>query len=236
MKLSASSSQSELRALYVRVTRDEFLRDTPLNLRMFLRYALLFVLFPSMVFGFRIGLTVMAGFCGGMIVCMLAGKYDLAHAAVVCWLLFGAVVLLVVAGSTLITARKRLRKRRTPRPADAPLPSRGAEPISPGDTRELLWTPGDTPRVFTSSLELHVTHPGIWAITVEIRDCGHSKLMLPDSCGLCPLHSGNQGQELRSVVLCWLESGIQHIPWILVSNLPHPPRATAGILCMPHAE
>ena len=233
MRINAATTQSELRALYTKLSRDEFLRDTPLNLRMFLRYALLFILFPGMILGFRAGLIIMTIFCSGMAAIMLAGKYGIAYSAAICWLLFGAVVFLWVVGSTLIAAFKRFSERRTPRPADVPLSPSDSKQISSGDTRDLLWTSDNFSQLFSARLELRASRSGLWVIMLELHHCGHARLILPEHRGLYPLHSTSQDQELRSFILCLLEPGIHHIPWLLISDCPHPPQTTVSILCTP---
>ena len=63
MKLDHTTTQAELRKLYAVIVRKEFLKGTPLNIKPFLRYTLLFLLFPAMIFGFWVGFGITAVFC-----------------------------------------------------------------------------------------------------------------------------------------------------------------------------
>ena len=55
MKIDAHTTQEQLLKLSEQVLRRDLLQSTPLNLRFFLRYLILFLLFPGMVFGFKVG-------------------------------------------------------------------------------------------------------------------------------------------------------------------------------------
>jgi hypothetical protein len=56
MEINKNTSQADMQRLYAAVVKREFLKGTPLNIKAFLRYAILFLLFPGMIFGFYVGL------------------------------------------------------------------------------------------------------------------------------------------------------------------------------------
>ena len=63
MKIDTNTTQAELSRLYKAIVRQEFLKGTPLNLKFFLRYTIMFLLFPAMMLGFWVGLIITAIFC-----------------------------------------------------------------------------------------------------------------------------------------------------------------------------
>lgn len=63
MTITTTTPQAELKQLSDAAIKREFLKGTPLNLGKFLRYVLLYLLFPGMVFGFAAGIVLTAVFC-----------------------------------------------------------------------------------------------------------------------------------------------------------------------------
>lgn len=230
MRLSALTSQRELQALYNRVSRNEFLRDTPLNLRLFVRYAALFILFPGMVLGFRVGLGVMLAVCVGMIVALVSGEQVVAERLALSWLILGGAVLLWVTGQTMLAAWKRLRLCRQLRPADAPL-APGAELSTCGTPYSLKWRKGERKNCYEAPLVLRGDSVGIWVVMLELEQCGRGHLLAPSGQGICCPHSTGEPDKLRVLAFCKLAPGEHRLTWKFISDRPSPPRAQATIVC-----
>ena len=230
MKLDSQTTRVELERLFMKLTLAEFLGNTPLNLRMFARYAVLFVLFPSMVLGFRAGLWIMLAFCAGMLTAMLAGQNEWAYAAVKIWLLVGVVVFIGVVTSTLLSAMKRLRESRSARQADRPISSSS----SPTPCGELLMPWRRDRDAYTAQISLCADHAGIYALLIELQDCGRGHLMAEGMRGLCcPRRSGGE-DNLKLLALLKLETGEHSLRWRFVGDdSPRCPRGTAILLCRP---
>lgn len=71
VKIDARTSQAELNLLVERGLRRDFLKCTPLNLKQFIPFTLLFLLFPGMVLGWRIGGLLTALFAAFLTGCLI---------------------------------------------------------------------------------------------------------------------------------------------------------------------
>ncbi|MBR4310155.1 MAG: hypothetical protein IKT79_03915 [Akkermansia sp.] len=109
MKLDNTTTQAELQTLYNTIVRKEFLKGTPLNIKAFLRYTLLFMLFPAMIFGFWVGFGVTAAFCVVLITLLAFNYVTVALVAALSWFSLG---LLPVSYITMQTYRKASRTRK----------------------------------------------------------------------------------------------------------------------------
>ncbi|MBR7109272.1 MAG: hypothetical protein IKC90_04465, partial [Akkermansia sp.] len=108
MKLDNTTTQAELQKLYAAIVRKEFLKGTPLNIKAFLRYTLLFLLFPAMIMGFWVGFGVTAVFCVFLITMIALDFVTVALVAVLSWFSLG---LLPVSYVTWKTYSKAARTR-----------------------------------------------------------------------------------------------------------------------------
>ena len=86
VKIDAHTTQEQLLKLSEQVLRRDLLQSTPLNLRFFLRYLILFLLFPGMVFGFKWGLAVTLGFCALLVGILFWGSEAASALAIYSWL------------------------------------------------------------------------------------------------------------------------------------------------------
>ena len=229
MKLDSQTPHAELERLFMRLTLAEFLRNTPINLRLFARYAVLFVLFPSMVLGFRAGLGIMLAFCAGMLAVMLAGQDEWAYAAVKLWLLAGVVVYIGVVIRTTLSAARRMRESRSPRPAERPLTT-SSSPTPCG----VLPMPWQKERDgFAAQMTLCADQAGVYALMIELQDCGRGRLMAEGTRGLCCPRRSGRGNHLELLALLRLEAGEHILRWRFAGADTHCPRGTVTLLCRP---
>lgn len=234
MQISEHTSQAELERLYTAVVRRELLQGTPLNLRMFLRYAVLFVLFPGMVGGFRVGVGLTLIFClvlGGL---LLGDMQSWAVSAVRVWLTAGGCVLVWVIWGTVRSALALWRTRRIPRPADTPLPAA----VSPMPAaHRLRWHRSQDTGSWEAELELPTPSAGICALMLQIEGAGRGRLLTPERRGVCMVQSTAQGSDLQSLLLYRLLPGTHRLRWLFVpaERMSTPPRGEVTLLTLPPA-
>ncbi len=229
MKLDSQTDQATLEHMHARLTLAEFLSKTPLNLHMLARYATLFILFPSMVLGFRIGLWVMLTFCVGMLVTLLSNQDEWAYAAVKIWLLVGVVVFVGMIFSTLFAAARRLRESRSPRQAERPIVASSSS--TPCGSLPMPWRKEQDG--YAAQVPLCAAQPGIYALLIELHGCGHGHLVAEGRRGLCcPRCSGKAG-NLQLMALMKLEAGEHRLRWRFVGKDSPCPSGTVELVCRP---
>lgn len=219
MKIDVQTPQAELEKLCESVLRRELLRSTPLNLRQFLRYTLLFLLFPGMVFGFKAGMVITLLFCGllgGVIIC---GSPAAATIGIYSWLALGIGVMLFVQVGVIRQAVVQNRRRRQYRTAVKGL--KHAETL-PTEHR-LKWTASPRHKDFlVSSCVFRAPRKGIYAFLLTVDNYDGRRIITGGVTGTIIVHAqGKEGQELRSLTLYRLEAGTHELTWAV-------PEATKG--------
>ncbi len=144
----------------------DFLRGTPLNLKAFFRIGLLFMLFPGMLLGFRIGMLVTGLFAAGLMGCLFWGQEEWGVQAVRWWLITGAVLVVCVSVYVTITAWKQRRKRALFLAADDSLPA--GEAVSAPQELALTWREEDGR--YVSRLVLDIPRRGLYAYLFTVED------------------------------------------------------------------
>ena len=229
MEIGSHTPQSALAQLYTAVARREMLQGTPLNFRLFLRYAVLFVLFPGMIGGFWVGLAAALIFCAVLAVLLMSGMSAEAVLAVRLWLSVGALVFGYVCWSTVRAALALYRTRQMARPADAPL---GAQADSPSE-RPLRWHRDTSGESWYAELEWDAPRPGIYALLVRVQGMGKRRLLTQGRRGLCVVRSSVSGGDLQTLVLCKLEQGRHLLRWSLHPAQGAAPAASVHLLARP---
>lgn len=225
MRIDDQTSQQELRQLYRQVVLREARRNSPLNLRLFLRYAVLFVLFPGMVGGFRVGLILTGMFSLLLVGLLLAGKTAWGTAAVGCWFALGAVALLGVCLKVQRSARRIRDQRLQERRADG-IGSRASPP--PRQT-SLHWRKmGEKSGRFQACLHLEAPVSGIYALLLSIDHKGGCRMVTPDRVGMCVVESdGVKGGAFQTLLLYHLAAGSHELRWMADTPDGRPPRGEA---------
>lgn len=227
MRLDSHTSQEELLRLSESVLRRELLLSTPLNLRRFLRYLLLFLLFPGMVFGFRTGMLITLLFCALLGGVLVAGSPAAATIAIYSWLSLGLGVLLFVQAGVILRARRDNRRRRLYRPARA---GQKHAVDTPTDY-PLRWHPRAQDDFLVARLVLRAPKRGIYAILLTVEAYDGRRIITGGVTGTSIVHAqGKPGQRLQSLALYRLEAGCHELSWALPQAARGAPRATVTLL------
>ncbi len=232
MTIDAHTTQRELLALHERLARDEFLRNSPVNPRLFAGYAVLFILFPGMVLGFRVGIGMMIAVSIGIIVALVNGAEPVAERFVLSWLILGVAVFLWVTGYTLLKARKRWQMMRQTRPADAPL-APDAKITTCASVYPLKWKKSGQNGFYSTTLVLQCDVAGIWVVIPELEQVGRGRLLLPATPGICCPRRTNTDNTLRIPFFCKLAVGEHRLTWEFVTDQAPPSHAKATIVAKP---
>ncbi len=166
MKIDRHTTQDELLKLTDAALLRDFLRGTPLNLKAFVRIGLLFMLFPGMVLGFRVGMAITGVFAALLLGLLLWEQEAWGVAAVRCWLIAGIIIVLCVSGHVMITAWQLRRQRRQFLAADPALPAEGA--VRDPQGLALAWR--EEEGRYVSELVLDIPARGIYAYLFTVED------------------------------------------------------------------
>lgn len=228
MKIDAETGQGELAGLSEAVLRRELLRCSPLNVMHFLRYLVLFLLFPGMVFGFAVGMAVTVAFCALLIGVLVWGSPAAATVSIYSWLTLGVGVMVFVQVGVMRKCVKENRRRRAFRPAQKGLKHAQPAPAA----LPLKWAPSAKHKDFwVSSLVFSAPKKGIYAFLLTVKNYDGRRIITGGVTGTTIVHAeGKPGAELRSLTLYRLEAGRHELSWA-VSAEQGGKKAAA-----PHAE
>lgn len=227
MKIDRSTSQAELGQLYAAVVRREFLRNTPLNIKTFLRYTLLFALFPGMRLGYRWGMLITAAFSVLLMVLLLCGAEQWAVWAVLAWLVAGVIVLATVSVQVVRAAAHTRKARMEILPAEADLPPGRICP----ELLTLTWRRDKQSELrHTASVVLEIPKDGIYAFILNM-DKGQrdSRIVTHGRRGTCVVYAqggGKSGEPFQALILYRLAAGRHELRWSVDSPRGDKPRAT----------
>lgn len=213
MKIDQNTPQADLQRLYEAVVKREFLKGTPLNLRAFLRYAVLFILFPGMIFGFYVGLAVTAAFCGILLTLVLTDNMQWGMTATLSWLALGLIPTTFI---TIDTWRRAARTRALRMMEREPLP--GSHTAKDTVEQQLKWRPkksdGNTIRIANATVK--VEEDGIYAFLLCIKNYSGTRLITDGPAGMCLVQSeGKKGEDLQALLLYRLKAGVHELQWSL---------------------
>lgn len=228
MKIDAQTPQADVMKLSEAVLRRELLKSTPLNLRQFLRYLVLFLLFPGMVFGFRAGMVITLCFCallGGVLVC---GTPAAATVSIYSWLALGIGVLVFVQVGVVRKTLAENARRRLYRPAQKGLKHAQAAP----QQLALSWQPHAKQKDFlVASLVFRAPKKGIYAFLLSVEHYDGRRIITGGVTGTTIVHAqGRTGQQLQSLTLYRLEAGVHELSWAVPEAAKGAPRATISLL------
>lgn len=225
MQINTQTSQQELDKLYRAVTRRELLQSTPLNIKMFMRYAVLFVLFPGMIGGFRVGVGATLVFCLVLVSLLSMGMTAESTLAVRVWLGAGVCVLAWVSLSTVRAALKVYHTRNSVRSAENP-------PASQPSPREitLRWRKSEDGEGWLAESRFSAPHPGIYALMLRVQDMGRRRLLTSGRRGVCCVQSSTEDGGLQALLLYRLEKGEHCLRWTLIPRRGAAPASQLGLL------
>ena len=218
MEINKNTSQDDMQRLYAAVVKREFLKGTPLNIKAFLRYAILFLLFPGMIFGFYVGLAVTAAFCGVLLTLVLTDNMHWGMTATLSWIAVGLVPTVFISIDTWRRAAKTRSQRMMER---TPLPGTNAAKAATADRMTLKWRPkqsnGSTIRIATATVKAEAD--GIYAFLLCIDNYSGTRLVTDGPAGMCLVQStGKKGEQLQALLLYRLKAGVHELCWSLQGN------------------
>ncbi len=227
MKIDRNTSQEQLMKVTDAALLRDFLRGTPLNLKAFFRIGLLFMLFPGMLLGFRIGLLITGLFAAGLTGCLMWGQEDWGVQAVRWWLITGAVLVCGVSVYVSISSWKQRRKRGLFLPADASLPA--AEAVR--DPQELLLAWREEEGRYVCRLVLDIPVRGLYAYLFSVDEYEGDGIGTERAQEAC-LSQGEGKPSLRynQFFVYRFEPGLHELCWYTVSLRGGEPRAAISQL------
>ncbi len=221
MKLDNTTTQAELQTLYNTIVRKEFLKGTPLNIKAFLRYTLLFMLFPAMIFGFWVGFGVTAAFCVVLITLLAFNYVTVALVAALSWFSLG---LLPVSYITMQTYRKASRTRKLRMLVREPLganPAKACVPLNMPLKWQNLRRKNNTVKV--AKITINAPQTGIYVMLLTMPDYNGARLLTDGPAGMCIMQKNAQkGGELSALLLYNLKEGAHEISWSITSTDDEP--------------
>ena len=212
VKIDAHTTQAQLLKLSEQVLRRDMLQSTPLNLRFFLRYLILFLLFPGMVFGFKAGMGITLAFCGALVGILFWGSEAASAMAIYSWLCAGMLVLLFVTIGVIRKAWQERELRRSYRPATPGLHHAQRQP----QKHPLRWRKSNTEGYMATSVVLQVPQRGIYAVLLTLKHYEGSQLITQGKQGTALVYAGGgKGQDFNALALYRLEPGLHELVWAI---------------------
>ena len=212
MQLDQNTTQADLQKLYRIIVRREFLKGTPLNIKAFLRYSLLFLLFPGMIFGYWVGFAITAVFCLVLIVMMSLDQMNL---ALICTFTWFSLALLPVCYVTWKTYSRAARTKALRLMQREPLGANPAKAIIPHNT-PLKWhnLRRKHNTLQTASIVINAPQDGVYVLLLTIPTYNGGRLLTDGPAGMCIMQKQVQkGQELNALQLYNLKQGAHEICW-----------------------
>ena len=233
MQINSQTPQDALERLYRAVTRRELLKDSPLNLRRTLRFALLFLMFPGMICGFWVGLGLTLVFCVALL-CLLGTEHTPeAVLATQVWLVCGCGVFVYYCGRAVYTALAMRRRREQMRPAE---PAGDAEALPCGEPQKVRWcrhTRADGTSGWVAELRFHAPAAGIHAFLISLQEAGRHRFLTVGQQGMCTVHSVMNGGNMQALLLYKLAAGQHTLRWMLEPPSGAKPATEITLLCRP---
>lgn len=214
MKIDTNTTQAELSRLYKAIVRQEFLKGTPLNLKFFLRYTIMFLLFPAMILGFWVGLGVTAVFCLFLVGALYWDYTSLATVSCFSWMALG---LLPICYITYRTYRKAAQTKRLRLMVREPLPGKPSRACTP-QNQALKWNKQrrKNNQLCVASLVLQAPEEGIYALLLSIPEYNGARLLTDGPAGVCILQkNAPKTGPLNALLLYNLKQGAHEITWSL---------------------
>ncbi len=222
MKIDRNTTQEQLMKVTDAALLRDFLRGTPLNLKAFFRIGVLFMLFPGMLLGFRIGLLITGLFAAGLMGCLLWKQEEWGVQAVRWWLITGAVLVACVSVYVTIISWKLRRKRELFLAADSTLPA--AEAVS--DPQELALSWHEEEGRYTARLVLDIPVRGLYAYLFTVDDYegeGIGSARAQDAC--FSQGEGKPSLRYNQFFVYRFEPGLHELSWYTTSLKGGAPKA-----------
>lgn len=225
VKIDATTTQEQLLKLSEQVLRRDLLQSTPLNLKFFLRYLILFLLFPGMVFGFKVGLGITLAFCAALVGVLFWGSEAASALAIYSWLGCGLLVLLFVTIGVIRKAWQEREVRRQYRPSTPGLRHAQRAP----QNHPLRWHKSNTEGFLATHLVLQAPQRGVYAVLVTLKNYEGAQLITQGRQGTSLVYAGGgKGNDFNALVLYRLEAGVHELIWAIPTG--NAPEAKVSLL------
>ena len=212
VKIDAHTTQEQLLKLSEQVLRRDLLQSTPLNIKFFLRYLILFLLFPGMVFGYKVGMGITLAFCAALVGILFWGSEAVSALAIYSWLSCGFLVQLFVTIGVVRKAWRERELRRSYRPATPGLHHAQRNP----QKYPLRWRKSNTEGFLAAHLILQAPQRGIYAVLVTLKNYQGAQLITQGRQGTSLVHAGGgKGADFNALVLYRLEPGLHELIWAI---------------------
>lgn len=213
MKLDECTSQEALGKLYEAVLRVEYRRSTPLNIRQFLGFTVMFLLFPAMVLGFWPGMIATGVFCVLLFGSVFMDCTDWSVIMTVVWLLMGVSALIYITSGVMKHGSLIRSKRRTMRTAE---PGNATGVLMPKH-HPLNWHKnGKDAPIWKASISLEAPADGIYAFLVEFPYYTGARFGTDGINGCCTVQTaGTKGGPFQALLFYKLAKGRHNLEWRL---------------------
>lgn len=227
VKIDTETSQADLEKLNEAALRRECVKATPLNLRSFLRYAVLFFIFPGMVMGFRIGMAVTLLFAAVLVGILIWGSQELSAVAIYSWLAAGAFVTVLVSIGVFRKALRTVRQRRLCRKAVGGL----KHPVTNPQHVTMHWQRDAKGEFYIARMVLHATATGLHAVLFSVPQYDGRKIITGGVTGTNIIQSGGKpGSAFHSLILYRLAKGNHELTWAVPAGEKAAPVAEVSLL------
>lgn len=217
MKLDNTTTQAELRKLYNVIVRKEFLKGTPLNLKAFLRYTLLFLLFPGMIMGFWVGFGITAAFCVFLITMLALDFVTVATVAALSWFSLGLLPISYVTWKTYSKASRTRKLRMLVREPLGANPAKASYPQNLPLKWQQLRRKNNTVKI--AKITINAPQTGIYVLLLTMPNYNGARLLTDGPAGMCIMQKDAQkGGELSALLLYNLKEGAHEITWSITSG------------------
>ncbi len=227
MKIDRQTTQEQLLKVTESALLRDFLKGTPLNLKAFFRIGLLFMLFPGMLLGFRIGMVITGIFAAGLMGCLLWGQEEWGVQAVRWWLITGVVLVAGVSVYVSISAWKQRKTRQKYLAADDSLPAQDA--VREPQELPLVWH--EEEGRYISRLVLDIPVRGLYAYLFTVDDYEGDGIGTNRALEAC-LSQGEGKPSLRynQFFVYRFEAGRHELSWYTTSLKGGAPKAVISQL------
>ncbi len=208
VNIDASTSQSDLMRLTEGALRRRLARALPFH-KEGIRGMLLFLLFPGMLFGFRVGLLLTAAVAGAMGATLIFSAEGLGTNIVQSYFVVGAVVSVGVAISIFLQERKRVRVLRSFLKPDADLK---LDAGVPAPERQRMDLAHEESGGFRAYFDLYVEKDGVYGFLIDLESYGWATKLMTSAGNEACLFSWGDGQKpAQAICLFRLGSGVHRL-------------------------
>lgn len=222
VKIDTQTSQAELSRLVEAGLRRDFLKSTPLNIKQFIPFTVLFLLFPGMVLGWRIGGLLTALFASFLTGCLIWDAHEIAMNGLRIWLFWGCATVLIVTYQVTRDGLKTMRRRRLPL---LPVKRDRRAGVRCPKEAPLSWEKESLAGVscYVSRFLVEAPQPGFYAFLRTVDDYEGVLRFSPHTA--FEHMEGKTGLRVNDLVIYRLEAGLHELVWATANADAGEPKA-----------